>query len=287
MFGKFINFLFSAKAPLCLAPWLCGAPLTALVKKSGGVRPIAVGEVFRWLASYLCCFTVWSRLPEVFSVFGQVGVGTSGGLEAAIHSVRLFVAQHCDDSDLILLKVDMKNAFNKCNRASFLARVSEFFSKISAWTCWCYTQPAELCFGDHRILASAGEQQGDPLGPLLSLVVLDFVRSAGLYNSACLSLWYLDDGTFIGPRSSLGALLPSFSEDEPAFGLHLNLAKCEVFWPSGDTTFPEFPVAVRRVGVISGGVELLGCPLWSRLDSLLIVLIEVFFACLRLIPYTW
>ena len=63
------------------------------------------------------------------------------------------------------------------------------------------------------------------------------------------------------PQSSLGALLTSFSEDGPAFGQHLNLAKCEVFWPSGGTTYPEFTVAVRRVGVISGGVELLGCPL--------------------------
>ena len=51
-----------------------------------------------------------------------------------------------------------------------------------------------------------------------------------------------------------------------AFGLHLNLAKYEIFWPSGDSTFPEFPVAVRRVGIISGGVELLGCPLWGTLN---------------------
>ena len=79
-----------------------------------------------------------------------------------------------------------------------LYRVSEFFPEISAWTYWCYTQPPELCFGDHRILASAGVQQGDPLGPLLfSLVVLDFDRSTGLLNSTCLFLWYLDDGTSV------------------------------------------------------------------------------------------
>ena len=161
----------------------------------------------------------------------------------------------------------MKNAFNECSRASFLARVSERFPDISAWTHWCYAQPAELRFGDRRILASAGVQQGDPLGPLLfSLVLLDFIQSAGFRSSVYLSLWYLDDGTFIGRRSSLTNLLTSFSQDGPAFGLHLNLAKCEIFWPSGDSTFPEFPVAVRRVGIISGGVELLGCPLWGSLN---------------------
>jgi len=46
----------------------------------------------------------------------------------------------------------------------------------------------------------------------------------------------------------------------------LDLAKCEVFWPAGDSTFMEIPVAVCRVGIISEGVELLGCPFWGSLD---------------------
>ena len=33
-----MNHLLSGKAPPCLAPWLCGAPLTALLKKGGGVH---------------------------------------------------------------------------------------------------------------------------------------------------------------------------------------------------------------------------------------------------------
>ena len=40
---KFMNLLLLGKAPSCLAPWLCA--LTALFKKSGGVRRIAIGEV--------------------------------------------------------------------------------------------------------------------------------------------------------------------------------------------------------------------------------------------------
>ena len=108
------------------------------------------------------------------------------------------------------------------------------FLTFQVWTCWCYAQPAKLHFGDQRILASATVQQGDPLGPLLfSLVLLGFIRSAGLHSNICLPLWYLEDGTFIGPQSSLTALLTLFSQDGPVFGLHLNLAKCEIFWPSG------------------------------------------------------
>jgi len=42
---RLMNHLLSGKALPCLAPWVCGAPLTALVKRSGGVRPIAVSGV--------------------------------------------------------------------------------------------------------------------------------------------------------------------------------------------------------------------------------------------------
>ena len=50
-----MNHLLSGKGPSCLAPWLCGAHLTALLKKGRSDRPIAVGEVLRSLVSRLCC----------------------------------------------------------------------------------------------------------------------------------------------------------------------------------------------------------------------------------------
>ena len=69
-----------------MAPWLCGAPITALHKKNGGVRPIAVCETIRRLVSRVCCLSVRDDLPDLFLPHGQVGVGIKGGLEAAIHS---------------------------------------------------------------------------------------------------------------------------------------------------------------------------------------------------------
>ena len=61
------------------------------------------------------------------------------------------------------------------------------------WVHWCYSQPAELCFGHRRyhILASTGVQQGDPLGTLLfSLVLLEFLDSTSVCNRCC-GIWMM------------------------------------------------------------------------------------------------
>ena len=52
----FMNNLLAGKLPTCIAPWLVGAP-TALKKKNGGYRPIAVGETIRLSCKsfVLCC----------------------------------------------------------------------------------------------------------------------------------------------------------------------------------------------------------------------------------------
>ena len=83
--------MLSGKLDRRIAPWLCGAPLTALRKKSSGFRPIAVGDVLRRLASKLCCSAVRPSLPDTFLPYGQVGVGIKGRLEAAVYGVRKFL----------------------------------------------------------------------------------------------------------------------------------------------------------------------------------------------------
>ena len=86
-------------------------------------------------------------------------------------------------------------------------------------------------------------QQSDPLGSLLfSLVLMQFIGFVRLHNLVSLHIWYLDNGNFISSKSSLLKLLDSFSVYGLQFCLHLNLSKCELFWPSGDS-FPEFLLA--------------------------------------------
>ena len=77
-------------------------------------------------------------------------------MEAAIHATGHYISQNASDSTFVLLKIDMKNAFNECSRSAFFARIDDEFPEISAWVKWCYSQPAELRFGSRLIHASSG-----------------------------------------------------------------------------------------------------------------------------------
>ena len=179
-----VNALLAGKLDSHLAPWFCGAPLTALVKGSGAFRPIAVGETLRRLVSKVCCVSVRDSLPSLLLPHGQVGVGIRNGLETAVHSLCTILATVGSNCELCCLKVDMTNAFNECSRDSFLSRCRSDLPELFSWVQWSYCYIGELRFGPHRIASSTGIQQGDPLGPLLfSLVLIDFLSSVTYFPS--------------------------------------------------------------------------------------------------------
>ena len=85
------NLLLSGGVPCAVQPLLYGANLVALRKPDGGVRPIAVGNTLRRLVakviSMQLCAVVGDHLRPI-----QLGYGTPGGCEAAIHAARTFLA---------------------------------------------------------------------------------------------------------------------------------------------------------------------------------------------------
>ena len=261
-----LNHLLSGKAHPLLAPWLCGAPLTALHKKcQQGFRPIAVGEIFRRLASKICCQYIKTDLPQFFIPHGQLGVGIKGGLEAIIHSARFIIDKFQTHEDMCLLKLDFKNAFNECNREIMLNEILEHFPELFGWAPWSYCCAGELRFGHHRILSSTGVQQGDPMGPLLfSLVLCKLLREVKenkfSSSNSLFDLWYLDDGTIIGNCVDVAKFYDEVLFQGPSFGLYVNPQKCELFWPSEDQLFRGFNESILR---LYDGVSLLGSPLWG------------------------
>ena len=260
---KAVNVLAKGEAPATIAEFLAGAPLVALNKKHGGIRPIAIGEVLRRLVSKCFCAALKDRAAALFSPH-QVGVGIKGGCEAAIRAVSLMLAEFGDNPSMVMLKVDFENAFNGVDRAEFIKEVRRLFPELARWVEWCYSRAPFLWWNGNELRSRGGVQQGDPLGPFLfSLVLHSLVLKI---KEECpdlkLNIWFLDDGTIVG---SIPLVLKAYNiigNVGPALGLNMNVAKCEVHWPTMDMeALSCFPAAVKRVS--PAGVDLLGAPMGS------------------------
>ena len=72
------------------AQFFFGASLTALNKRDGGIRPIAVGCTLRRLVAKMASMSVKDCIGSILAPL-QLGYGTPFGAEAAVHSARLYI----------------------------------------------------------------------------------------------------------------------------------------------------------------------------------------------------
>ena len=154
--------------PSQFAPYLCGARLHGALKKDGGIRPIAVGNLLRRLVGKCCATRVQEKAAALFSPH-QLGVGVRNGCEAIVHTVREALAT---DPSLWVLQCDFINAFNQADRQAALEEVAKSFPEILAWANTCYGQASHLLFGEAVLSSQCGFNQGDPLAALLFCLVL-------------------------------------------------------------------------------------------------------------------
>ena len=178
---------------------------------------------------------------------------------ACVYSTRAALRDHGHKVDHALLKWDYKNAFNMVDRSAIIGVVREVLPELSAWVEFCYARFSDLFWGEHTISSECGVQQGDPLGPLLFSLVLQKVVSFLATQDLLLNAWFLDDGTIIGERAALSVLYEQISLMSSELGLVVG--DCELFWPSGDPSFPLFHPSIKRAN--DTGVSILGAPVGS------------------------
>ena len=138
-----VNLLASGKVPSCVSKYLAGGSLTALVKdrpdSSPDVRPIAVGEALRRLVGKCLCLVIKSKLADFFDPL-QFGVACSSGAEKVIHGLRNCMDKHRNTEDFVILKLDMRNAFNVVSHQAVLDECSVHLPELLPWASWCYGQ---------------------------------------------------------------------------------------------------------------------------------------------------
>ena len=137
---------------------LFSSNLTALKKKDGGIRPIAVGNVFRRLAAKVGCYAD-SRAVSHELLPIQPGVSVKGGAEAAVHAVRTFITNNIDSCDhKVIVKLDMMNAFNSVRRDHVLQTCLDRTPEIAKLSFLAYCKPSSVIASGHSITSSTGVQ---------------------------------------------------------------------------------------------------------------------------------
>ena len=163
--AKFAKLWAEGSLPQEYAPWLCGASLTPLRKPDGGVRPIAVGECLRRLAAK-CILATGNAKAQVEALRPlQVGVGTPGAAESVAMAVSFLVKMHIGTATWVLLKVDLKNAFNCTDRLAMLRNCTKLTPALYNYLRFCYSQAVPAYVGKTIIECQRGTKQGYPLGP--------------------------------------------------------------------------------------------------------------------------
>ena len=256
---KVVNILLAGKAPIEIAPWVAGAPLYPLKKKDGGVRPIAVGEIFRRLVSRAVCLSPGFEdlCKELFVEGNQAGVGVKGGAEAVVHAAR-----YCLQSNPghLVLKFDFVNAFNAVSRNVVRHEVAQKCPKILPWLDFCYGEAAILRCEDISLpfQSRVGVQQGDSLGPFLFALALNTVtKRLKSLLSAGKAFWYLDDGIVVGSKDDVVTAWFFLKEEGEKIGLVLNESKCELFAKKLED-LNGIPGGMKRC--VGCGFDILGSP---------------------------
>lgn len=227
--AKLTDLLLRSDIPLSIRPIFFGARLFALKKPNGSFRPIACSSVFRRILSKIL---VWRIKTRVSSHVGdhQLGCGTPGGAEAAVHATSSFLATRHGEPT-VLAKLDFSNAFNTVRRDHMLRVVRDIFPEYYAPIYQMYAYDSYLAQTKNVINSSNGIQQGDPLGPTLFCIsIAEMVRSL----KSPLNVWYMDDGALGGSLDDVLADIQKVKDFSLQSGLTLNPSKCEIWIQGAD-----------------------------------------------------
>ena len=183
----------------------------------------------------------------------QHGVAAECGTELITHHIGLLLEHN---PDWVVLKTDVKNAFNSISRQQIMEQVAKSFPGVYNHVVQMYEKVSPLVFMQGStpvIIASAeGVHQGDPLGPILfaSAIHSNLINLQEEHSKVCF-LAYLDDVFIMGHPSDIQPAFQALKQKFSAIGLSIVDHKCEIYCPSSSASLEGFDnTSVSHDGII-------------------------------------
>jgi hypothetical protein len=218
---KLFNLMLSGKAG---DPNLWGTSrLIPIGKKGGGVRPIAIGEIWLRVINRIIAKQL-SKEAAIYLAPYQLGVGVPGGVETIIHTASI-AHQH---RNLSIMAIDFTNAFNTIRRRFIYDGLCDAFPSLRRYFVWSYGKASVLCDnnGIPVCTSETGVRQGDPLGPMFfSLGLHQVLKSCASKHGGVQLLAYLDDISLIGDPVQCMEAFDEVKSQGHMVGLEVNTRK--------------------------------------------------------------
>jgi hypothetical protein len=150
---RLLNLILSGELPYLAE--LLDSTLIALKKPGGGIRPIAIGEVFNRLAA----LSGMAAVPEVGRSLAPLQLAV--GAQTMGHAVG---AAMDADQNVVIVQIDFENAHNALLRSELLKAIAKLCPALLPFFAWAYRQHSRLWLasrcGPHHV--AEGRQAGRP-----------------------------------------------------------------------------------------------------------------------------
>ena len=231
-----------------IAKLMSPSRLIALPKSNGDVHPIAVGDALRRLTAPAICVQKKEAFANYFTPIHH-GVLVQNGTELVAHHIGLMLEVN---QDWIVLKSDVRNAFNSISKCDMLNEVCKAFPNLFSHIQQMYGHSSSLVYlqGSSSIVipSQEGVHQGDPLRLVLfcdnNYFILFYLKyKTTSLKSPCLHTWMMFS-CWVVLTKCLQLSICSKNLFQPSIW-SVSETKCEVFSPNVThiTGFDEIPVS--------------------------------------------
>ena len=214
------------------------------------VRPIKIREaLLRLVSTVAIALTAKPHYAELFPTVAQVGCGTPGGIERAVHVLRAALDAGGDTS--VLISIDYTNAYNTRSRSRMHHAIvsNPHTERLQRLFRFIYGTECESIFYEHGSVTSReGSEQGCAIGgfafahsmtPAFTNAAKDLVCSA----VGCADDWSVA-GNWLACIDAVKRLLADKSIDE----MKVNAPKCWVLWPHAHDPPAALTASVAALG---------------------------------------